>query len=68
MDIQGLTVERKGKRIDVQNFRTTYLGSRRTNQKRKQNSSQRKEWREYNVRKVNAQEGFKKEAMMLNAA
>lgn len=36
------------------------MGGRKTSQKRKQKSSQRREWREYNVRKVNRQEGFKK--------
>lgn len=35
------------------------MEGRKTNQKRKQNS-QRREWREYNVRKVNGQVGFKK--------
>lgn len=43
------------------------MGGRKTNQKRKK-SSQRREWREYNVRKVNGQEGFKKGDRMLNAA
>ena len=39
--------------------RSTCLGRRKTSQKRKQNS-QRREWREYTVRKVSGQEGIKK--------
>lgn len=54
MDILGLSVEREEKRKNDRNSGTTRWGGRRTNQNRKQKSSQRREWREHNVRKVNA--------------
>lgn len=68
MDILGLSVERGEKRADDRISGTTCWGGRKTNQNRKQKSSQRRKRREHKVRQVNGQEGFKKEDMMLNGA
>ena len=68
MAIPGLSVERGEKRADDRISGATGKGSRKTNRNRKQKSSQRRKWRELNVRKVNGQEGFEKEDTMLNGA
>lgn len=68
MDIPGLSVERGEKRADDRISGATCKGSRKTNRNRKEKSSQRRKWRECNVRKVDGQKGFEKEDTMLSGA
>lgn len=68
MDIPGLSVERGEKMADDRISGATCEGSRKTNRNRKQKSSQRRKWRERNVRKVSGQEGSEKKDRMLNGA